>query len=401
MTRKRFHRFLRGSLALMLVCVGARFGLAADVRHVGSNPDTGGSQAVVVTGSALAHTAQFFPVDGGGNLVGKGNASVQIEQALENVDAALREAGSSLDKAVRLNVSVRGPEVAAAVKSAVTKRFPTAKPSVAPVAGAFHDADILVAIDAIAPTPRDSDSIVLLRSSTLAGASGTNHVAILPKGPRVYISGRAAREGNLAQATWATMEQIKATLDFLGLGLEDVVHVKSFAQPIGERAKSEEQIVKFFGGNAPPMVFVEWTSSNPIEIEVIARIGGTSENVIEHLTPTGERASPVFSRIARLYHPSTIYTSGLYGRDGGSGSEQIHDIYASLMGILRRTGSDLDHLAKATYYPSDNDPSTKLNEIRPEYYDPKRPPAASKALVAGTGLKGRTLTLDIIAVPVK
>ena len=147
---------------------------------------------------------------------------------------------------------------------------------------------------------------------------------------------------------------------------------ESFAQPIGDRAKSEEQIVKFFGGNAPPMVFVEWTSRNPVEIEVIARTGGTSENAIGHSTPTGERASPVFSRIARLDHPSTIYTSGLYGRAGGNGSEQIHDIYASLMGILQRTGSDLDHLAKATYYPSDNDPSTKLNEIRPEYYDPRQ-----------------------------
>ena len=401
MTRKRSDRVVNSSLGLILAYIWVAVGTAADVRHVGSNPDTGGSQAVVVTGSALAHTAQFFPVDGGGKLVGKGNASAQIEQVLENVDAALREAGSGLDKAVRLNVSVRGPEVTAAVKRAIAKRFPTAKPTVAPVAGAFHNADILVAIDAIAPTPRDPDSIVLLRASTLSGATGTNHVAILPKGPRVYISGRAAREGDLAQATWATMEQIKATLEFLGLGLEDVVHVKSFAQPIGDRAKSEEQIVKFFGGNAPPMVFVEWTSRNPVEIEVIARTGGTSENAIGYSTPTGERASPVFSRIARLDHPSTIYTSGLYGRAGGNGSEQIHDIYASLMGILQRTGSDLDHLAKATYYPSDNDPSTKLNEIRPEYYDPKRPPAASKALVAGTGVQGRTLTLDIIAVPTK
>ena len=233
MTRLRFHRFLQGSLALMLASVWAGFGLAADVRHVGSNPDTGGSQAVVVTGSALAHTAQFFPVDGGGKLVGKGNASAQIEQTLRNVDAALREAGSSLDKAVRLNVSVRGPEVTAAVRRAVAKHFPAAKPSVAPVAGAFHEADILVAIDAIAPTARKADRVVLLRNSSLGGASGANHVGILPKGPRVYISGRAAREGNLAQATWATMEQIKATLEFLGLGLKDVVHVKSFAQPIG------------------------------------------------------------------------------------------------------------------------------------------------------------------------
>ncbi len=395
------HRFLR--LALSLACCGLC--MAAGVRHVGSNGEAGGSQAVVVTGSALAHTAQFLPVDSNGKLVDKADASAQIAQVLKNVDIALREAGSALDKAVKLNISVRGPEVTAAVKSAVAANFPGAtRPAVSLVAGAFPDPRVLVAADAIAPTPRDPSAIILLRSSALAGAPGANHVAILPKGPRVYISGRAAREGNVAQATWATMEQIKATLDFLGLGLADVVHVKSFVQPIAETAKSEEQIVVFFGNKAPPMTFVEWTSQNPIEIEVIARTGapaGSSAKGIEHLTPPGDRASPVFSRIARLYHPSTIYISGLYGREGGSSSEQIHDIFASLMGILRRTGSNLDHLAKATYYPADSDPSTKLNEIRPEYYDPKSPPAASKALVAGTGIKGRSITLDIIAVPVK
>ena len=200
------------------------------------------------------------------------------------------------------------------------------------------------------------------------------------------------------------MEQIKATLEFLGLGLSDVVHVKSFVQPIAETAMSEEQIVKFFGNNAPPMVFVEWTSRNPIEIEVIAQTAfpePATDRVIEHLTPPGERPSPVFSRIARLYHPSTIYVSGLYGRAGGSSSEQIHDIFGSLKDILKQTGSDLDHLAKATYYPAEDDPSRKLNEIRPEYYDPKRPPAASKALAAGTGVEGCTITLDMIAVPVE
>ena len=58
------------------------------------------------------------------------------------------------------------------------------------------------------------------------------------------------------------------------------------------------------------------------------------------------------------------------------------------------------HLAKATYV-TDELTSTKLNEIRREFYDPKRPPAASKSSVAGTGIEGRTLAIDLIAVPAK
>ena len=55
--------------------------------------------------------------------------------------------------------------------------------------------------------------------------------------------------------------------------------------------------------------------------------------------------------------------------------------------------------AKATYYVSDNDASTKLNELWPKFYDPARPPAASKAQVFGVGVAGKSLTLDMIAVP--
>ena len=49
----------------------------------------------------------------------------------------------------------------------------------------------------------------------------------------------------------------------------------------------------------------------------------------------------------------------------------------------------------------DEDASQQLNEVRPRYYDPKRPPAASKATVHGVGLKQRSITLDMIAVPAK
>jgi hypothetical protein len=54
---------------------------------------------------------------------------------------------------------------------------------------------------------------------------------------------------------------------------------------------------------------------------------------------------------------------------------------------------------KATYYISTDEASAKLNQLRPRFYDPQRPPGASKAPVAGTGRAGKTITLDMIAVP--
>ena len=377
----------------------------SNVRYVAENALTGGANAVVTTGSPLAHTAQFFALDRDGNLIGAGDAAAQTARVLDSIDSALAEAGSSLTQVVKLNVYLRNSDVTAAVKTGIAARFPLgSRPAISMVEGAFSNPDALIAMDAVATSRQGPAAGVTVRkrSAALAGPGGANHVSVLPAGTRVYISGRAAREGATAEATRATMRQIKDTLAFLGLGLEHVVHVKSFLQPIAEMSAAEAQIIEFFGGDAPPMAFTEWISGNPIEIEIIATSPeGPGSQPLEYLTPPGDEASPVFSRIVRLYHPATIYVSGLWGAEGTSGSDQIHSIFASLKQVLNETGSDLNHLAKATYYPSADDPSTKLNEIRPQYYDPKSPPAASKALVAGTGFAGRTITLDMIAVPAR
>jgi enamine deaminase RidA (YjgF/YER057c/UK114 family) len=111
------------------------------------------------------------------------------------------------------------------------------------------------------------------------------------------------------------------------------------------------------------------------------------------------QASPVYSRVARTYGTSLIFVSGLYGTSSRSGAEEVNQIFATLEQLLKIAGGNLRNLAKATYFVSTEDASTRLNELRPKYYDPQRPPAASKAMVRGTGIPDKTLTLDMIAVP--
>ena len=65
---------------------------------------------------------------------------------------------------------------------------------------------------------------------------------------------------------------------------------------------ARKEIEKFFGDRpVPPLVFVEWKSSLPIEIELIAWGGkARAGEALEFLTPPGMKASSVFSRIAAL-----------------------------------------------------------------------------------------------------
>jgi enamine deaminase RidA (YjgF/YER057c/UK114 family) len=112
-------------------------------------------------------------------------------------------------------------------------------------------------------------------------------------------------------------------------------------------------------------------------------------------------ASPVFSRVARIHGGPTIYVGGLYGINSTSGAEQVEEIFTTLADILKQTDGDLRHLVKATYYVADDEASLALNELRPKYYDPARPPAASKAQVRAVGRSGKTITLDMIAAPAR
>ena len=110
------------------------------------------------------------------------------------------------------------------------------------------------------------------------------------------------------------------------------------------------------------------------------------------------KPSPTFSKVALVETDSQIFISGLASREPGGGDDQVRDVFSQLKEILVASGSGLEDLAKATYYVSDKDASDMLNQLRPDYYDPERPPAASKAMVHGVGRADRTISMDMIAV---
>lgn len=362
--------------------------------HIDPQPQGGSSLAVVVEDVPLVHTAQLLPIDTAGQVQHAGDAAAQAVWLLDRLSQVLNESGSSLEQLVRLHICVKDEPSADLVREALARRFSGgSKPAVTLVAGDLVLAEALVALDAVAAAPAQKNREVKLLDSA----------AILPAGPRVFVSGQA-EPGDLATATRGTLESLGRTLQFLGLEKSHVVQLKAFVTPIDERKTVMDEMQRFFGSTpTPPVVLVEWKSNLPIEIELVAASPRKGESgpgpTIEFLTPPGLKASPIFCRVTRVDAPRTIYTSGLVGSAGGSGEAQVRDIFAALGRLTQRTGSDLKHLAKATYYVSNNEASAKLNQIRPEFYDPARPPAASKAQVRGVGFAGRGIAVDMIAVP--
>lgn len=353
-----------------------------EVKYV-TDAKTGDTLAVVVPDVPLLHTAQLRVAPPKGEF----KAAELVTRSLESVETLIRESHGDPKRIIKLSVGVPSVKDAAAARDAVRKRYPAgSRPAVSFVVGKLRD-EARVAVDAVAVGSKKS--------------APSDLVAVLPAGPRAYISGQAEKGATPAEAAARTIASLVKTLEFLGAKPADVVQAKCFLTPMSAAGDVEKEFEKVFGRGKPPLVFVEWESSLPIEIELIARCpaGPAEGRPVEYLTPPGMTASPIYARVTRVQSPKVVYTAGLVSPRPGAGADEVNGVFDELTGVLGKAGSDLKHLVKATYYVAGDDASKQLNALRPKYYDPKRPPAASKAQVPGVGAEGRTLSVDMIAVP--
>jgi len=368
------------------------------VEFVEPDHAAGSSKAVIVDAAPLAHTTQVLPVNGKGEVVGKGDIEKQAEQVLSNLDRMLKQAKSSLNDSVKLNVYLRSSGLSDQVSNVLARKFRGKNPpAVTWVAGEMIHPDILVAMDAVAVS-----KIRLKGHSPVhfkARDSRFADVSVLPQGEVVYVAGLAAK-GDLASATRETMKQIEAAIIHLGLTRRDIVQLKAFLLPMRDAGQVKEEIGRFFEGmDVPAIILVDWVSSSvPVEIEaIVAAPPANAESTVTYHTPPGIKASPVYSRLARVHGGKRIYISGLYG-ESAVAENDVNEIYAEFDRLLKLAGSSRDHMAKATYYYSDPQSNARLDAFRPSYYNPQTPPAASKARVKEVGRRRKGIVIDMIAV---
>ncbi|MDB6056247.1 MAG: Endoribonuclease [Verrucomicrobiales bacterium] len=387
------------ALLLLSACL-----VSAQTRSIGKDPVSGLAQAVIVEGAPLIHTAQFLPIDRKGELVAQGDAAKQTAHVLENLIQALKSVAPGA-QIVKLNVYLANESILPQVEKTLRKPFGRSnKPAVSFVVTPLQNPDALVAIDAIAADLNPAGEIKNVKrlfSPFLGGSMQEAHMAILPVGAAVYISGQAKTNTMLGTSTRATLESLNTTLEFLRLTKSDVVQVKCFLTPMVGIESVKHEIQNFFAPDVtPPCVFVEWTTANPqpIEIELIAR-SEAAPGEVDYINPPGSAVSKVYTKVVRVDRSGRIYCSALYGNDNDkTGGAQIKTIFNDLGAVLKKAGSDFDHLVKATYFVSTPDASSQLNVLRPNYLKPDRPPAASKAMVKSVGVPGKTVTVDMIAI---
>ena len=344
-----------------------------------------------------------LPLDRAGKLVGEGSLDKQIEQVLNNLDAVLNASGSGLGKLVRLNVYAIAPPTVDHVREQLSKRLdPAVRPAITAVLTPMPHRKALVAVDAVAVAAEQGQAVALQRCEAVAGDKDCADAAVLPRGGVAYLSGVPAEGGLAVSAVSKSMSTLWKTLEQLQLSPAHVVQLKVFLRPATSAEEVLRELKKFFPGQiTPPVVFVEWIALAPGRDRIDRAVAPRRTNrprAVQYYNPPDVRPSPTFSRVALVHSQRQIYISGLFARAAGRGEDQAHDVFAQLQAILDQTGSDMLHLAKATYYVCDDDAGRGFDRVRPLFFDPQRPPAASKVMVHGVGQAGRTLTMDMIAV---
>ena len=190
-----------------------------------------------------------------------------------------------------------------------SKLASSVRPAITSVLTPLAHRQALVAIDAVAGAAENRRTVALKRCQAVAGYDGCADAAVLPAGDIAYLSGQPEEAGLTELPTTKSMARLMKTLGQLQLAPEHVVQVKVFLNPVTAAEDVLREVQAFFPDQlTPPVVFVEWLASLPVEIEMIAK--QASILFERYLPPSMTRAQfGVLNRLARLDARETISTT--------------------------------------------------------------------------------------------
>ncbi|MDF1814024.1 MAG: hypothetical protein P1V20_17605 [Verrucomicrobiales bacterium] len=303
--------------------------------------------------------------------------------------------GASLTDVVKLNILIPDttPERQSAAEKMVTDHWPVGKtPAMMFIPGKIPGGAALAC-----------DAVIAVPTGGVEGKRGGSEYSIAPQvKDLIFASGRVGKGGSYRQSIPGAINQLLD--DYIkpqGSSRSDVVQIRAYVDDIDKVEEADEEIGKMFNGySLPPVIYIEWARPGMVEIEMIATAPGRKETdeALTFSSPKDMKPSPVFSRVAILHAPEIIYMSGIVGGNVESPQAEVVSLFEELKKRSEAVGSDLRHLAKATYLVSDKEVDKAVSEVRPDYYDPARPPAASKIFRNSVG-PGQNLLVDMIAVP--
>ncbi|HTV03306.1 MAG TPA: Rid family hydrolase [Luteitalea sp.] len=344
-------RYARLACRAMLVC--ALTLRADDTRAQGAQAMSGQAGFQSITSAAgLVYVSGVTPR----SEVLAGDIAAQLGDVLRQIDEKLTAQGSSLARAVSLQIQLREASDFAAMNAAYAPFFKADPPARTTIVSPPETPRARVEISAIAAAAGASRETV--RPAGWA-ASPNPYSYGVKTGDLVFLSGLVPRDGrtntvvagDLAAQADVIFQNAADILEAAGLGLTDVVNAKVFVTDVALVASMNEAYRKHMPTPRPSRATAIAALMNPqyqVEMTFVASAG---KKVVDR---PGSEPQPDATLQQGIALGSRVFVSGMLGADfTASVDAQTQSIVERLTAVLTAAGYDWSHVREATLYVTD------------------------------------------------
>lgn len=300
-----------------------------------------------------------------GNAIAGGGIKAQTQQALDNMAATLKTAGSSLANAASVIVYLRNATDFAAMNEVYRTNWPKDPPArtTVVVTGPLALPDALIEVSMVA-VPAGGERVVIHPGDWIASPNPYSYG--IKSGNTLFLSGLVSRngkdntavKGDMSAQTKTVLDNGAAILKAAGMSAADVVSARVF---IADPAKFQDMNAVYRGyfPHDPPAratVKAGLTSADYlVEITMVAVKGATRTAIT---TPNADGSagtpSPMLSSAIRV--GNRLYLAGMLGTtaaDKGNVKAQTVEALARIGRTLKAAGFDWTNVVDGIVYLPD------------------------------------------------
>jgi reactive intermediate/imine deaminase len=374
-----------------------------------------GSSKQVIPGSGALPFSAAVKADGlvyvsgtlgttAGNSLAAGGIKAQTQQALDNIAATLKTAGSSLSNAASVIVYLRSAADFAAMNEIYRTNWPKDPPArttvvvTAPLA--LPDALIEVSMVAV---PAGGERVVIHPSDWIASPNPYSYG--IKSGNTLFMSGLVSRNGkdntavsgDMTAQTRTVLDNGAAILRAAGMSAADVVSARVFLADPARFQDMNAVYRTYFPHDPPARATVHAGLTSPDYLVEITMVAVKDAKRTAITTPNADGSagtpSPVLSSAIRV--GNRLYLAGMLGTTAGNKGDvkaQTAEALARIGRTLNAAGFDWSNIVDGIVYLPDMSRFTEMNAAYRETFAKDFPARAT----VGAGLMGADGQVEIM-----
>jgi reactive intermediate/imine deaminase len=339
-----------------------------------------------------------------GNSLAAGGIKAQTQQALDNIAATLKTAGSSLSNAASVIVYLRSAADFAAMNEVYRTNWPKDPPArttvvvTAPLA--LPDALIEVSMVAV---PAGGERVVIHPSDWIASPNPYSYG--IKSGNTLFMSGLVSRNGkdntavsgDMTAQTRTVLDNGAAILRAAGMSAADVVSARVFLADPARFQDMNAVYRTYFPHDPPARATVHAGLTSPDYLVEITMVAVKDAKRTAITTPNADGSagtpSPVLSSAIRV--GNRLYLAGMLGTTAGNKGDvkaQTAEALARIGRTLNAAGFDWSNIVDGIVYLPDMSRFTEMNAAYRETFAKDFPARAT----VGAGLMGADGQVEIM-----